>query len=320
MTRIVMTPAILGSLVTAMVAGALAVGCSSNGAAGRQPDAQAPALDAPAGSGGAAGSGSDAAAAGSGGVTEGGGVTATAGSTRTGGATGSGGTTGAGGTTRTGGTSGAGGTTQTGGTAGAGGTTSSGGATSSGGSPASGGSGGKGGAGGSGGTSSTGGPDASADKPAATWGTPCSSQDDCEPSPGMYLTCHTPGESSGCPVCRTGPSDCSIDADCVRDGGSTTGTMICELRTSGACYCPPAMFCVVGCRTNADCGPGQGCNQVHRCENTCVAGDGTCPVNSSCDTSGFCRQKSCTSDSECSGFCVNGWCYQARGTCAPIPG
>jgi hypothetical protein len=308
MTRVVMTSAIVRALVTTVVAGGLAAGCSSSGKAIGQSDAQAPDLDAPAGSGGAAGSGSDAAIAGSGGGTESGGVTATAGSTRTGGATGSGGTTGVGGTT------------QTGGTTGAGGATSSGGATGSGGFSASGGSGGKGGAGGSGGTSSTGGPDASADKPPATWGMPCSSQDDCEPSTGMYFTCHYPGESPGCPPCRTGPSDCSTDGDCIRDGGSATGTMICELQTSGACYCPAAMFCVVGCRTNADCGSGQACNQGHSCENTCVAGDGTCPVNTSCATSGFCRRRSCASDSECSGFCVNGWCYQARGTCAPIPG
>jgi len=51
---------------------------------------------------------------------------------------------------------------------------------------------------------STGSPDASAEKPPAIWGTPCSSQDDCEPSPGLYLTCHTPGESSGCGACRAG--------------------------------------------------------------------------------------------------------------------
>jgi hypothetical protein len=303
-----MTRTRLGCLVTAMVAGGLAVGCSSHGTAIGQhsPDAQAPGLDAPSGSGGAAGSGRDAAAAGSGGsgtggVTGSGGVTAATASTETGGKSGLAGTTGAGGTTRTGGT------------------TVTGGATSSGAATASGGSGGKGGAGGSGGATSTGSPDASAEKPPAIWGTPCSSQDDCEPSPGLYLTCHTPGESSGCGACRAGPGDCSSDTDCVRDGGSTTGTMICELQTSGACLCDPVKFCVVGCRTNADCGPGQACNQFNSCQNTCVPGDGTCPANSSCGANGFCQQKSCTSDSACSGFCVNGWCYQTRGTCLPVP-
>jgi hypothetical protein len=299
-----MTRAKLGVVVVAMVAGGLAVGCSSNGTATGRPDAQAPGLDAPAGGGGAVGSGSDAAAAGSGGsggVSESGGITTTARSTGDGGATGSGGTTGVGGAT------------QTGGTTGTGGATGSGGVTSLGGSSVS------GGAGGSGSTSSTSRPDASTDKPLATWGTPCRSDDDCQPTSGMYLTCHTPGASSGCAPCRMGPSDCSIDADCVGDGGSTTGTMICETQMSGACYCPAVNYCVPGCRTNADCGSGQGCNEGHRCEDNCF-GDGTCPVNTSCRKTGFCRTNSCTSDSECSGFCVLGWCYQTRGTCAPIPG
>jgi len=116
-----------------------------------------------------------------------------------------------------------------------------------------------------------------------------------------------------------GPGDCSTDADCVRDGGSTGGTMICDSAPSSYCYCYGAMICVVGCRTNADCSSGQACNPSHSCQNTCVAGDGKCPANFSCGASGFCQQNSCTSDSECSGFCVNGWCYQTLGTCEPIP-
>jgi hypothetical protein len=121
----------------------------------------------------------------------------------------------------------------------------------------------------------------------------------------------------GCGICRMGPGDCSIDSDCVGDGGSTTGTMICELAPSSACYCNGASFCVVGCRTNANCGSGQVCNPSHTCENTCAAG--TCPVNYSCTAGGYCQQNSCTSDSDCSGFCVKGSCYQTRGTCQPVP-
>ena len=114
-----------------------------------------------------------------------------------------------------------------------------------------------------------------------------------------------------------GTGDCSTDSDCVGDGGSTAGTMICAPAPRSDCYCNGAMFCVPGCRTNAHCGPGQACNSSHSCQNTCVAGDGTCPLNYSCGASGFCEQKSCKSESECSGFCVNGLCYQTRGTCEP---
>ena len=330
MTRIVMTPAILGALATAMVAGGLAVGCSSKGTATGQPDAQAPGLDAPVGSGGAAGSGSDAAAAGSGGVPGSGGVTVTAGSTQTGGATGSGGTMGAGGTAQTGGTTGAAGTTKTGGmtgaggTTGAGGATSLGGATSSGGVHTSGGSSGTGGAGGDGGGTS-GRPDASADKPPVKEGAPCGSDDDCAPSRGNDLACYSPGEpgsgglgSSSCYACQ-GPSDCASDADCVRDGGSTTGTMICDVVADASCYCYMTKFCVLGCRTKADCASGQACNESNRCEKTCVSGDGTCPVDFTCNGSGFCRRISCKSASDCSAFCVNGRCYESRGTCQLVP-
>ncbi|MGB8299406.1 MAG: hypothetical protein WCG85_28585 [Polyangia bacterium] len=199
-----------------------------------------------------------------------------------------------------------------------GGATGAGGSTSSGGSSASGGSGGKGGTSGSGGMSSTGAPDASADKPLASVGTPCSSQDDCEPYSGMMLACNAPGESSSCGICEE--TGCANDADCVHDGGSTAGTMICSPVANAGCVCFGTKACALGCRINLDCGPGQGCNPFNSCQKTCVAGDGTCPVNYSCDASGFCQQKLCTSDSECSGFCVNGVCYGVRGTCEPIPG
>ena len=137
----------------------------------------------------------------------------------------------------------------------------------------------------------------------------------------MY--CYAPGEpgsgglgSSSCYACQ-GPSDCTSDADCVRDGGSTTGTMICDVVANASCYCYMTKFCVLGCRTKADCASGQACNLSNRCEKTCVSGDGTCPVDFACNGSGFCRRDLCKSDSECSAFCVNGGCYQWRGTCEP---
>ena len=145
MTRLATTPAILGILVSGMVATGLLAGCGSN----KVPIGQQN-VDAAAGSGGAAGRGSDAAAAGSGGsatggVTAGGGITATGGSPPTGGSTVSGGAAGAGGATPAGGTTGtssggnggAGGSskvTSSGGTSGSGGVKASGGATATGGS------------------------------------------------------------------------------------------------------------------------------------------------------------------------------------------
>jgi hypothetical protein len=156
MTRVVVTPAILGILVTAMVAGALPAGCSSNhaGLGPQKMDAQAPGMDAPVGSGGAAGAGSYATAAG--GVTGGGGVTATGGITHAGGSVGSGGATQAGGSTASGGATQAGGATASGGATQVGGSTASGGATQTGGATASGGATQAGGSTASGGTKSGG--------------------------------------------------------------------------------------------------------------------------------------------------------------------
>jgi hypothetical protein len=316
MTRIVTIPAILRALVTALVAGGLAAGCSSSGTATGRPDAQAPGLDAPAGSGGAAGSVGDAATAGSGGgggVTGSGGATATAGSTQTAGATGSGGTTGTGGASSSGGVTSAGGVLTSGVSSGTGGT---------GGGVGSDGGGTSGGPDGS--VGSTGAPDASADKPPVMAGASCGSDDDCA-TPLQYLLCYSPGAPRGsagavCYACE-GPSDCASDADCVRDGGSPTGTMICDVWADARCtpFCSKTKFCVPGCRIDADCASGQACNERKSCEKTCVSYGGTCPVDFTCNASGFCRRILCKSDSDCSAFCVNGACYDTRGACGYIP-
>jgi hypothetical protein len=163
MTRVMVTPAILGILVTAMVTGALPTGCSSNktGLSQQKMDAQAPGVDAPVGSGGTAGAGSDAASGG--GITGGGGVAATGGTTQTGGsigfggATQTGGSTGSGGARQTGGSIGFGGATQTGGSIGFGGATQTGGSTGFGGVTQTGGSARSGGATQTGGSTGTGG-------------------------------------------------------------------------------------------------------------------------------------------------------------------
>ena len=157
MMRVMVTPAILGILATAMVAGALPAGCSTNktGLSQQEPDAQASGQDAPVGGGGTAGAGSDAAVVG--GVTEGGGVTATGGIAQTGGATIAGGATQTGGATNSGGATQTGGSTSTGGATQIGGSTSTGGATQTGGSTSTGGVTQIGGSKGTGGVTQTGG-------------------------------------------------------------------------------------------------------------------------------------------------------------------
>ena len=148
-------------------------------------------------------------------------------------------------------------------------------------------------------------------------GTPCSSNQDC--GVGFILTCRAPGEFLGCGTCLPGQSNCSIDADCAADAGTSGGKMICDPGPGASCLCPGTLICVAGCRAKSDCPSSQGCNNLHQCQDTCAPGEITCPVDFSCGTDGFCRRKSCTSDAECSGACVKGACYGTRGSCAYLP-
>jgi hypothetical protein len=216
MTRLATTPAILGLLVIGIIAAGLPTGCSSKTAISQErADAQAPALDAPAGSGGAAGAGIDAAATGSGdsaGDTGSGGVTGTGGSSPSGGTTAAGrttstgGSTGMGGATQTGGTTGAAGATQTGGSTGAGGVTQSGGTTRAGGGAGAGGTGGStnAGAGGSTGTGGTGGAGSAGVRCGGEIGLPCGAGEFCDLPPG-HCCCDFMG------TCTVKPGGCTAD-------------------------------------------------------------------------------------------------------------
>ncbi len=211
------------------------------------------------------------------------------------------------GSSKPGGSKGTGGQTAGGVTSGAGGAAGagSGGATNTGGVT------GKGGITGKGGTTSA---DAAADT-APKMGTPCRSQSDCG-SASTFLYCRAPGEPYGCGTCQQGQSTCAADADCPPDGGVTAAKQICETAPSTDCYCSPIKLCVVGCRSNTDCGTG-GCNSQHACQPTCVPGDGTCITDYACGADGFCQQKACTTDAECSVACVKGKCYGSLGSCQP---
>lgn len=257
--------------------------CSSS--AGTKATVQDGATDQSSGSGGN----------GTGGRSSGAGGSGAGGITSTGGGMSSGGMTGAGGTTSTAGTNGTGGAASTGGVSGTGGARSTGGS-------------------GSGGTMIL---DASAEVHNAKSGDPCRSQSDC--GSAGWLRCYAPGQFRGCGACRTSPNLCATDADCLPDGGGTSAKQICNFAPSSYCYCTGVQICQPGCRVDADCPSGSGCNAQHACQKTCVAGDVTCGPNFVCGSDGFCAQTRCTADSDCSGACVNGGCYSATGTCEMVP-
>jgi hypothetical protein len=172
---------------------------------------------------------------------------------------------------------------------------------------------------GTGGTSSrTSAVDASTDSRTVKSGDPCRSQNDCMPAISLWLQCLAPGEFAGCGSCRGSTNECSTDADCAPDGGSAAGKQVCAAAASSYCYCTGVLICQPGCRTNADCSSGTACNAQHACQPTCTAGDGTCGADFACSSEGFCQQKSCTTDTDCSGACVKGKCYSTPGTCQPM--
>ena len=148
-------------------------------------------------------------------------------------------------------------------------------------------------------------------------GTPCSTNQDC--GSNFALTCRAPGEFLGCGACQPIRSNCSTDPDCAADAGTSGGTQICYTAPSTYCFCRNTPICQTGCRTKSDCPSAQDCNSRRQCQNTCVPGDGTCSVDFSCGSDGFCGRTSCTSDAACSGACVKGSCYSTRGSCEYLP-
>ena len=133
----------------------------------------------------------------------------------------------------------------------------------------------------------------------------CSSSADCLDN----AFCLAPETPPTCGVCNALPSTCSTDAECA--------PMICEPR---ACACGGERDCVAGCSVSNPCHTGATCNATNRrCEAMACSGDPQCPSTFKCDGA-TCIRRTCTDATECGlGACVNGECYDAKGTCeAPI--
>lgn len=146
-------------------------------------------------------------------------------------------------------------------------------------------------------------------------GGPCWSATDC----GSSATCAPPGTPVCGGACIAVQHPCTGDTDCAVDAATPS---VCE---QVPCSCPSGMGCVPGCTMNTDCPEGQSCASSHHCSPiTCTSTSNTCPANFSCNVnnaiSGFCARKACQIDSQCSGACVEGFCYPAPGTCRlPVP-
>lgn len=136
----------------------------------------------------------------------------------------------------------------------------------------------------------------------------CRTTDDCvEPNIGI---CQSPDAPAMCGICYEPPNPCTMDSECAMQDPTT----ICN---PPPCSCGGSE-CMPGCMADADCKIGTHCSAGHRCvPNTCAT-KADCPTNFDC-TNMECGRKSCTSDAECSGFCVNGSCYDVAGKCMLPP-
>jgi len=144
----------------------------------------------------------------------------------------------------------------------------------------------------------------------------CHDQKDCEP----FETCLAPGEPAPCGICRHLEPECASDHDCPAN-------TVCEWVT-GSCLCEPVHRCIPRCDLPIasplpPCAAGFVCDASGHCiEQPCGApGPLECPMFFFCaPDSGVCRRVSCANDADCAGgFCVEGLCYDALGTCMPIP-
>ena len=128
------------------------------------------------------------------------------------------------------------------------------------------------------------------------------------------MFCLSPGASMGCGMCMEPGSEfaptCTDDASCQ----GTDPTAVCVDSTIADCLCSPAKLCKPGC-TSGTCAEGQTCDASKHCLDTTCAADLDCPTNFVC-TTGSCKRRECNANGDCEGFCVNGLCHTAVGTCS----
>lgn len=111
---------------------------------------------------------------------------------------------------------------------------------------------------------------------------------------------------------------CDVDADCANAGANQICVDTLCVFPHGGAITPK--HCRAGCATDADCDGDAGtnlkCTAEHHCEPASCIASAECSENFMCE-GGQCVPKTCASDADCGGYCVNGSCYPAIGRCQP---
>jgi hypothetical protein len=144
----------------------------------------------------------------------------------------------------------------------------------------------------------------------------CRQESDCSDLEPGDVCVPPDGPSGFCGgACTEGPV-CATDADCADQGPAT----ICG-QDPCACATLSGGTCVPGCTTDADCDTGEVCAPSHHCQPKPCTGATDCPAHFDCEAvSAGCQRRACGTDADCTtGFCVQGACYDALGTCEQPP-
>jgi hypothetical protein len=141
--------------------------------------------------------------------------------------------------------------------------------------------------------------------PATPCATVCHGNGDC--ADGL---CVAPGVSRCGGIC---PAGCTSDAEC-------NAGQVCDY--SCAACASAGKGCVAAC-TPTSCPAGERCGADGHCAAIACATSSDCPAYFDCvlpagTGSAHCEQRACESDGDCGGgYCVDGGCYGALGTCEP---
>ncbi|MBS2016376.1 MAG: hypothetical protein JST00_26060 [Deltaproteobacteria bacterium] len=178
--------------------------------------------------------------------------------------------------------------------------------------------------------------DAGPDAGSSTEGASCRVSSECKPG---FEQCLGPGAFGGCGVAAGG--NCDTDEDCKNvgnppaldagadggDGGEVeAGPPPARLVCAPPGACQQRGSCAPPCTSDQQCGstpevPRRCVLSTGKCELVQCSSDAECAVNFRCSDGPvrLCTRRSCTTDAECKGACVDKLCYSGIGKCTPLP-